>query len=208
RATLEVAHRHAADLRVAVEAHAGAVVVEGPVVLLQRVGDPAADLLDLRAVREREIRAALHDDGLELLSAHDRAEAGAPGDVLVIVHDARDAHALLARRADLADARKTFADLGLEQIFRVEDLLPPHVRRVADLDLRVLDEEVHGCGRRAGDDDAIPSASPNALESGDFAPTECREAPDSGVPVSTPIAKTSTFSGASASVPGLTSDSR
>ena len=52
------------------------------------------------------------------------------------------------------------------------------------------------------------SASPKPPVSGDFAPTACRDAPESGVPVSTPMAKMRMFSGPSGSAPFGSSVSR
>ena len=127
RPAVVVPNGHAADAGVAVEAHARAEVVERPVVLLQRVRDPATDLLHLRRIVQRDAVRALDDDRLEVLAAHDGAQAGAARDVLEVVHDPRDANAVLARGPDLADARQPLADLGLERLLGVHDLESPKV---------------------------------------------------------------------------------
>ncbi len=128
-------------------------------VLLERVRDPAADLLHLRRIRERKVLRAPHDDRFEALGTHDRPEPGAAGNVLVIVDDPRDLHEVLAGGADLADAREPLADLGFERVFRVHDLEAPQVRRVAYLDRVVLDVQVHGRARDSRDYDPVPAAA-------------------------------------------------
>ena len=140
-------------------------------ILLQGVRDPAADLLHLRRVMQRNVVGAPDDDRLELLAAHHGAQAGTAGDVLEVIHDARDANAVLTRGPDLADPRQPLADLGLERLLGIHDLEAPEVRRIADLDLIVLDPEIHRRGGGAGHDDRVPAG---ALELG--AP----EAPDLG----------------------------
>ena len=128
-------------------------------VLLERVRDPAPDLLHLRRVRERNVLRAPHDDRFQPLRTHDRSEPGAASDVLVIVDDPRDLHEVLAGGADLADAREPLPDLGFERVFRVHDLEAPQVCRVAYLDRVVLDVQVHGRARDSRDHDPVPAAA-------------------------------------------------
>src|SRR5947209_13078492 len=104
------------------------------------------DELALRLVLVRcggRLRAAGHDR-LEVLRAHHRAEAAAAVEVLELVHDRCEPDAPLAGDPGLQHADPLVAELRLEAVLHLARALSTVLRSIAELDLTVLDPEVHG----------------------------------------------------------------
>ena len=139
---------HAAGRAELVEAVGGAIVM-----LLEE------DQLLLRAVLVggRGRLAAAHDDRLQLLGAHDRAQAAAPVEMLQLVHDGGVAHEVLTRHPALQRAHALVTQLHLDAVLHLARELAPVRRRITEFDLVVLDPQVHRRLGRAVDDDAVPT---------------------------------------------------
>src|SRR3989475_9472592 len=87
--------------------------------------------------------------------AHHRAEAAAAVEVLELVHDRCEPDAPLAGDPGLQHADPLVAELLLETVLHLARELPPVLRSVAELDLTVLDPEVHRRFGPAADRDAF-----------------------------------------------------
>ena len=73
---------------------------------------------------------AAHADGLEMLRAHHRAHAGAPGGAPVIVHHCRHHGLVFARLPDAGDARPAFAHHRADLRLRCVAIQSPQIGRV------------------------------------------------------------------------------
>ena len=96
---------------------------------------------------------AAHDDGLEVLAAHDGAHAAASGCAVLVVHDAGVQHPALARGADGRHAHA--AVLFDERVGGVVDVFAPQLACVEQLDELVVDVQVDGMVGLALEDDAV-----------------------------------------------------
>ena len=95
--------------------------------LLDAFRQAAADLGDggrIVGVVEELVRAA-HRDPLEVLRAHDRAHAGAAVEMTQVVDQRREAHLVLAARADLQHAHEPVAHLLAHDRLGLLRLLTP-----------------------------------------------------------------------------------
>ena len=135
----------------------GVETVVGAALAQRFAGHPAGGVPDRFAVGHLDTGAAADGDGLEVLGAHDRAEAGAAGDLVEVIDDAGVADEVLAGGTDLGDADLLVAEFLADCGFHGAGDLSPEVGSVAELDLVVLDPEVDGFGRAALDDDAVPA---------------------------------------------------
>ena len=104
--------------------------------------------------------AAGGGDRLQVLAAHDRAHAAAAGGAVLVVHDGGEKDPVLAGRAD-AGHRGLGGGLRLDGLLRLLGVEAPQGRRVADLDLAVMDVEVDGLRGPAADDQPV---EPGAFE--------------------------------------------
>ena len=156
-AVLEVARRQGARLVEDVDEHVGAVGLEAGAADGVRL-DERPGLHDgrLEAVRIGDLdrAGAVHRDRLEVLGAHDGADAGAAGGAVHLVHDVGDEREMLAGRPD-ARHLGVFIGLGADQVGRVLRVLAPDGRGVADLHLVVADPQIARLGRLALDDDGV-----------------------------------------------------
>ena len=112
------------------------------------------ELADLLGVGDVDGAGALGDDGLELLRAHDGAQAGT-GRVVARVHHDGVGQQVLAGDADRADARLVRGE-ARQDVRRLAGAQAPRGRCVLDGDLVVLDVDEHGRVRGALDDDGVP----------------------------------------------------
>ena len=106
--------------------------------------------------RDRRLRAA-HDDRLEVLGAHDRAQAAAAVEVLELVHERGEADAPLAGDARLEHAHALVAQLPLDALLDLARERAPVRGGVAELDAVVPDPEVDGRGGAAAHGDPVPA---------------------------------------------------
>ena len=120
-------------------------------------GDPPGGVLDRFAVSHLHPTAAANGNGLEVLGAHDRAEAGAAGDFVQVVDDAGVADKVFAGGPNLGNPDLLVAEFLADGGFHRTGDLAPELGGVAELDLVVLDPEVNGLGCAALDDDAVPA---------------------------------------------------
>ena len=96
-------------------------------------GRPSADL-----------PGAAHRQRLEVLRAHQRAHAGAPGHPPVIRKDAGKRHLVLARLADAGHPGLRLASLLADDLLGLVGIgRAPQVLRRAQLDLLVVDPQVN-----------------------------------------------------------------
>ena len=79
--------------------------------------NPAGRIPDRFAVGHLHAGAATHGDGLEVLGAHDRAEAGAARDLVEVVDDAGVADEVLAGGTNLGDADLLVAEFLTDRGF-------------------------------------------------------------------------------------------
>src|SRR5262249_50921130 len=98
---------------------------------------------------------AADGDRLEVLAAHDRADAGTPRRPVLVVDDAGKADELLAGRPDVRDANARDAQLVADAVFGFARRLAPEPPRVADLHHVVVYEQVHRLGRLAFNEQQI-----------------------------------------------------
>ena len=95
-------------------------------------------------------------DRLQVLRAHDGADAAPSGGAVEIVHDAGEQHPVLAGRPNAGDLR-VVVGLGANGVRRLRNILAPQMRGVANLDLGVLDPQIDWFRRRAFDDHSVVS---------------------------------------------------
>ena len=138
---------HAGRAELAEPADAGVRLLQG----LEALGQ-LAELLRIRRLRRL---APAHDDRLEALGAHHRAHARAAVGAVDHVHDRGEAHAVLARRADLRDLGLRIADLLLEEAVDVGRDLAPEVPGGPELGPAVVEPEVDGRRRLAREDERV-----------------------------------------------------
>jgi hypothetical protein len=168
----------------------------------------------LRVIDADAARAA-HRHRLQVLRAHDGADAGAPGGPVQVVDDAGVAHPALARDADRGDLHLRLLVVGFQPAFRVPHGGAPDIVGGQDLDGLVDDLEVDRPLGPALDDQQVVAgelelgaelaAGVGAGDgAGERALGDHHIAPDveAMVPVSGPVAKISTLSGDMASTAG------
>ena len=98
----------------------------------------------------------LHNDGLELLAAHDSAGAGTAGGTVLIVHDAGKENFLLACRADVQHGAIS-AVFGFEPVIQLFTENTEVLGGVKDLDLVVFNVEIAPFGSLSLNDQCIPA---------------------------------------------------
>src|SRR3712207_1772627 len=95
-------------------------------------------------------------EALQFLRAHDRADAGPPGEVARVVDDAGEADEVLAAWADQRGAGHLVAHFLADLVLRRRDVQAPDIRGVADLDHVRRDPQVDRlCGLAAHDDRVV-----------------------------------------------------
>ena len=156
-AVLEVARRQGARLVEDVDEHVGAVGLEAGAadgVRLDELARRHDGGLEAVGIGDLHGAGAVDRDRLEVLGAHDGADAGAAGGAVHLVHDVGDEREMLTGRPD-ARHLGVFVGLGAHQIGRVLRVVAPDGRGVADLHLVVADPQVRRLGRLALDDDGV-----------------------------------------------------
>ena len=155
-----VAGRHGARFVDDVHQHLRAVgrqTLAGNGVGLQHLLAFRGGLEEGLAVLDLDAARAAHGDGLDVLRTHDGADARASGGAMQIVDDGRVEAALLARDADAGDMHHRVLMLFLDPLVRVPDAGAPDRRRIVDLALVILDQDVDGLRRLALDDHHVPA---------------------------------------------------
>jgi hypothetical protein len=106
-------------------------------------------------VRRSDRQRAANGDGLQVLAAHHRADAGAAPGAVAHVHHGGEIGQLFARRADLGDLDLLVAVFGFQDRIDVVGIAAPQVAGVAQLGRAVVDPQVDRRRRRAADDDGV-----------------------------------------------------
>ena len=127
--------------------------------LLEVVAQPVRHLAHLVTIGEFYPAGPAHDDGLQVLGAHHRAQAGAACGPVDVVDDAGVAYQVLTRHSALSHADALVPQFILQDLLHLGGLFAPQVSPVADLYLVVLDPQVDGFLRLTGDDDRIPTGA-------------------------------------------------
>ena len=96
----------------------------------------------------------MDDDGLDLLDAHHRADAAAPGLATKIVVDARIRDAVLAARPD-DRCLELLAEFFLEMFLDGDRAFPPQAGSIPQLDPVVVNEKVDRLRADAFQEDAV-----------------------------------------------------
>ncbi len=140
-----------------------------------RIGEvprpPAGQLVQPLLIGQRRAVFAPHRNRLEVLRSHHRAHAGTPVGAVAHAHDRGEAHALLARRADLEHFDLLVAQLRLERVLCLARDLAPQVRGVAQLGLAVVNPQVDWTRRPPLDHDRV---EPGELHLGGEEPARLR----------------------------------
>src|SRR5262249_47317403 len=110
--------------------------------LLQFLAQVPDRFHELRRLRDGDAARAADGDGLEVLRAHDGADAGAAGGAVLVVHDAGELDQFLAGRPDAGDAGVRDAEFLADAVLGLRDDLAPEVAGVADLNDVVVDPQV------------------------------------------------------------------
>jgi len=110
--------------------------------------------LETRRVGDLHRAAPHHGDRLEVLGPHHRADAGATGGAVHLVHHVGERGQPLTGRADAGDLG-VLVGLGAHEIGGVRRVLAPDSAGVADLDRVVLDPQVHRLVRPALNDQGV-----------------------------------------------------
>src|SRR5262249_28103768 len=105
--------------------------------------DPFGDRLESRLVGDLHRYSSANRDGPEPLASHHGPHARAARDLVQVVGDAGIANEILSGRSDLRDADARIAQLGEDQVLRLAGDLSPQMCGIAELDLAVVDPEVH-----------------------------------------------------------------
>ena len=114
----------------------------------------AGDLVhEAFGVRDLDAARAAHDDGLEVLGAHDRTHTAAACRAVLVVHDGCEQHAALAGGADGCDA-----DLAVALFHGFGhgmNALAPQIGRIEQFNQVVIDVQVYRMVSLALEDDAV-----------------------------------------------------
>ena len=100
---------------------------------------------------------ATHGNRLQVLAAHHGADTRAAGCAVQVVHHAGKQHAVFSRLADARYPGQRVLQRLLEGLLGLPDTLAPQMRRVAQLDLVVIDIEVHRLRALALEDQHVPA---------------------------------------------------
>src|SRR5216117_2058453 len=125
---------------------------------LEVVRDVVGGLDDPARVRSAQRLGAPHDrDGLQLLLAHDRADAVLGRNVAVVTLDGGPTHEMLAGGTDRVDRElvSRHAEVAAQRVLRLPRVLPEVRLGVADLDAVVVDVEVDPVSGLSLDDDGV-----------------------------------------------------
>ena len=135
------------------ERHATRVVLHG--------GSHRPDRLHERdRIRHADTAGPAHGDRLEVLRAHHGADAAAARGAVLVVHDAGEAHQLLAARTDARHPQARNPQLPPQPVLGVADRTAPVVLRIAQFDVVVVDVEEDRLGRPPFDDHHVVAREP------------------------------------------------
>ncbi len=108
----------------------------------------------------RNAAGPANGDRLEVLRPHHGTHAAAARRTVLVVHDASEAHQLLAGRPDARDAQSRNPELAPQPVLGLTDGPAPEPRRIPQLDAVVADRQVGRRGRAPFEDHHVVAREP------------------------------------------------